>query len=381
MAEIENKVLFRFGSRAEYDALVEKESNSLYFLLDTNELYRGEIPIGVNHFYQGVARANEPIESTIIRILGIDTPVLNDLMLVTATDGINDLFIYTENDTWIQLNAIVRSESVLFADGETLDEKLENVQASISFNEDVLELDDGVLSIKNYGKQYYAYIPEVPAEGIEGHDDYTPMVPAHYELVEVDENHPWPDGLQPRTNNEGSLSWYEPNLSTLEGINDTIISLRELIDQVIEVNNQQEETLESLQTDLLALHNLEAVVGEMGDPIEGTNSTGLIKRVEDLEQLQAANLTIKINGTTLVPVNGAVDIPLFGADHDGAVPRFDSAVQSIEEANFKHVHLSPVGWNDSIGDLTFNHIEYNTVAEYVDARIEDSTLQWKTIDD
>ena len=127
MAEIENKVLFRFGSRAEYDALVEKESNSLYFLLDTNELYSGEIPIGVNHFYQGVARANEPIESTIIRILGIDTPVLNDLMLVTATDGINDLFIYTENDTWIQLNAIVRSESVLFADGETLDEKLENV--------------------------------------------------------------------------------------------------------------------------------------------------------------------------------------------------------------------------------------------------------------
>ena len=100
-----------------------------------------------------------------------------------------------------------------------------------------------------------------------------------------------------------------------------------------------------------------------------------------MENLTGANLTIKINGNALVPVDGVVDIPLFGADHDGVVPRFDSAVQSIEEENLKHVHLSPVGWNDSIGDLTFNHIQYNTVTEYVDARIEDSTLQWETIND
>ena len=381
MAKTKQKVLFRFGSRAEYDALAEKDSNSLYFLLDTNELYRGEVPIGISHYYNGVVQTNETFHHAVQRILDEKTPIPNDLLNLVATDGIEDLYIYLDDGTWKQLNATVRGESVLFSDGDTLEEKLQSINQFLSIDENVLEIDGDVLTIRDYGKQYYEFIPEVPAEGIEGQPGYVPAVPAHYELVIVDENHPWPEGLSPRTNSEGSISWYMPNLSTLEGINDTVASLQDLIQQVIEVNDQQTETLESLQQDLLTLHDLQVVVGEMGDPNEGTESTGLIKRVEDLENLTGANLTIKLNGNTLVPVNGVVNIPLFGADHDGAVPKFDSAVQSIEEANLKHVHLSPVGWNDSIGDLTFNHIQYNTVSEYVDARIEDSTLQWETMND
>lgn len=381
MAKTKQRVLFRFGSRAEYDALAQKDSNCLYFLLDTNELYRGEVPIGVSHYYGGVIQTNETFNTAVQRILDQKTPVPNDLLTLVAADGIEDLYIYLSDGTWKQLNATVRGESVLFGDGDTLEEKLQSISQFLSIDENVLEIDDDVLTIRDYGKEYYEYIPEVPAQGVEGQPGYVPAVPAHYELVTVDENHPWPEGLSPRTNSEGSISWYAPNLSTLDGINDTITSLQELIQQVIEVNDQQTQTLESLQQDLLTLHDLQVVVGEMGDPEEGTESTGLIKRIEDLENLTGANLTIKINGNALVPVDGVVDIPLFGADHDGVVPRFDSAVQSIEEENLKHVHLSPVGWNDSIGDLTFNHIQYNTVTEYVDARIEDSTLQWETIND
>ena len=40
------KVIFKFGTRAEYNALVTKQANALYFLLDTHELYRGEVPFG-----------------------------------------------------------------------------------------------------------------------------------------------------------------------------------------------------------------------------------------------------------------------------------------------------------------------------------------------
>jgi len=100
----------------------------------------------------------------------------------------------------------------LFADGKTLDEKIQNIQPSFDVDERVLEIDDGVLSIKNYGKQYYAFIPEQPAQGIEGQPGYVPVVAAHYELVTVDAQHPWEPGLSPRTDAEGNISWYEPNL-------------------------------------------------------------------------------------------------------------------------------------------------------------------------
>jgi len=51
------KVLFKFGSAAEYAALEAKQNNALYFLLDTNELYRGETPFGQAHVYIGTRQA------------------------------------------------------------------------------------------------------------------------------------------------------------------------------------------------------------------------------------------------------------------------------------------------------------------------------------
>jgi len=117
----------------------------------------------------------------------------------------------------------------------------------------------------------------------------------------------------------------------------------------------------------------------MGDPQQGTESTGLIKRVEDLENAGGAGIGIKVNGVTLTPVNGYVNIPLFGADHAGAVPRFDTAITSIEDANLNHLYLSANGWNDPIGNLSYNSRTYGNVTAYVDARIEDNTMRWQSI--
>lgn len=375
-----NKVLFRFGSSAEYRNLVEKDPNSLYFLLDTNELYRGDVPIGVSHYYSGSAYEEEALETTIARLLNGSIPVLNDILVITGTDGIDDLFIYTANDTWKQLNAAIRSESVLFNDGQTLDQKLEQFQPNLNIEEKALEIDDGVLSVKNYGKQYYAYIPPVPAQGTEGEPDYVPAVAGHYELVNVDEDHPWKDGLTPRTDINGELAWYEPNLSRLDGINDTITSLQELLQGVSQVNEDQTQALNELQGSLETLNGLQAVVGTMADVEQGTPSSGLIKRIEDLEQVGSAGLEIQVNGVTLAPVDGVVNIPLFGENNDGVVPKLKDNVESLELANLRHTYLSALGWNNPFGNMSYKDVDYNTVAEYVDARIEDSTLQWQSID-
>jgi len=68
-----NKVLFKFGSQANYKALSQQEieSNALYFLVDTGELYRGSVPIGQAKYYVGTLLAGDQSkEAAISRIVG-----------------------------------------------------------------------------------------------------------------------------------------------------------------------------------------------------------------------------------------------------------------------------------------------------------------------
>lgn len=380
-----SKVFFRYGTRAAYDALVTKDSKSLYFLLDTNELYRGDIPIGISHYYEGVIDPTLDTAANIASALGANTPVVNDLLvLVDDERGTQDLFVYASDDAWHQLNAYTKSESIIFSDGSTLDEKLATVQASFNINGAALELDNGVLSLKDYQKRYYKYVAETEAQGEEGDPEYVPAVPAHYELVTVDEQHPWPSGLTPKVNADGSLGWYEPNTSTLEG-------LRDLVDDL----QTQVQNLDSLEQ---RVGSLETTVGTIGtepelDPVSGdilvpgTDSTGLIARVENLEEalagLSGAGIhEVRVANNPLVEIEtGVVNIDAFaGTTAPGVVPGLSAVLAAELPADKKHYYLNANGqWDDSVGDLTFNSQTYDTVAEYVDARIEDSTLKWEEI--
>lgn len=98
-----NKVLFKFGTRAEYDALSTKLSNALYFLTDTGELYRGMVPIGQAHIYTGTRQTDEANGTALARITSGYVLVNNDLAIITNSDNTTDIFIYNIN-SWIQLN-------------------------------------------------------------------------------------------------------------------------------------------------------------------------------------------------------------------------------------------------------------------------------------
>ena len=45
-----NPVVFKFGLRAQYDALATKNPNALYFLTDTHELYHGDAGMAQNAY-------------------------------------------------------------------------------------------------------------------------------------------------------------------------------------------------------------------------------------------------------------------------------------------------------------------------------------------
>lgn len=95
-------------------------------------------------------------------------------------------------------------------------------------------------SLKNYNIQYYKYIPE------SGNIDANDYVEAHYELQIVDQEHPWQAGLEPRVvleNDELVLGWYEPNPTTIDGINNQINALQEAVKDLEETSNNLVEKI------------------------------------------------------------------------------------------------------------------------------------------
>lgn len=89
------KVLFKFGTRADYNALTTKQSNALYFLTDTGELYRGEVPFGQSKIYSGTRLANELDNVAILRILDSTIPVVGDIVVIQNANNSSDAFVYS----------------------------------------------------------------------------------------------------------------------------------------------------------------------------------------------------------------------------------------------------------------------------------------------
>lgn len=128
-----------------------------------------------------------------------------------------------------------------------------------------IELVDGVLSVRDFGKRYYKYIAATETEE------------AKYELVEVSEENPWKAGLQPRVDAEGNIGWYEPNPTTIEGVQDQVTGIQgdveqaqKDIDAVEENLGKAEEKIDSINDTLYGTEGEEAV-------------EGLVDKVADLE--------------------------------------------------------------------------------------------------
>lgn len=132
-------------------------------------------------------------------------------------------YVYSQA-TWMSLNSnVVTSEQVIMSDGSHLQTVIDDLLSRPDIDTDNLSIsiDNNVLSLKDYGKKYYRFIEETNA----------------YELQEVDAEHPWPAGLEPRTvavNGVITLGWYEPNTTTLDGLQTEISTLQNAVADVQE---------------------------------------------------------------------------------------------------------------------------------------------------
>lgn len=142
-----------------------------------------------------------------------------------ANYAINDPIAYVGQILGLvdEVNGIAKAYIILNAAGD-----LQEIASSVDIpalkgDDKTVVISDDIVALKNWGEQYYKFIPD------QGSKEEGNFVEAHYEPQKVDEDHPWPIGLEPKVTSENGvlvLGWYEPNQSTIEGINSQISTIQ-----------------------------------------------------------------------------------------------------------------------------------------------------------
>lgn len=389
-----NQVIFKYGTKSQYLAMPQEQiySNALYFLVDTGELYRGSVPICQNHLYQVIRQETESIIEAQERAVNNNIPVQNDIMILT--DGsLNIIYIYANE--WIRLTPqTIAAESVVFENGTTLEAAIQNAITSVDSR--VLEYNnDNELTIKDFQKSYYKYVPGLEGVGTVGDADYVPPTVAHYELQQVDENNPWTAGLELRTTASG-IGWYQPNLTTTSDLTPLVSELQLNLNAVVDRVDILENTIDSLSTvfrfkgklirsegdtiELLLASVVDPVIGDVwqiDDKEFAYNSENEWVELGSNFNTDAFITGIQINDTILTGVNGIIDLPVFNGSTAGLLPSF---IELLPDDSPNNYVLNGAGnWvimeDSRVGDLE-NH---TTVVSYVNAKISENALTWGEI--
>lgn len=131
--------------------------------------------------------------------------------------------------------------------------------ATVGDNKTIV-LNDGALSLKNWGVEYYRWIDAVGEEGQEGY------VAGHHEKQIVDETHPWIAGLEPKaiagTDGTFEIAWYQPSTTTIEGLSSTVSSLRTSVETI-------QQTIGGVDTEGTILNELAGKLALAGGTMTG----------------------------------------------------------------------------------------------------------------
>lgn len=132
--------------------------------------------------------------------------------------------------------------------------------ATLGDNKTITLSSEGVLSLKNWGKEYYKWVDAVGEEGQEGY------VAAHHEKQLVDETHPWIAGLEPKsvagTDGTFEIAWYQPSTTTVEGLSSTVNTLRTSVETI-------QQTIGGVDTEGTILHDLAGKLDKAGGTMTG----------------------------------------------------------------------------------------------------------------
>ena len=227
-----------------------------------------------------------------------------------------------------------------------------------------ISLNDGVLSLKDFGKFFYRYIAAV---GEEGQDGY---VAAHYERTEVSTEYPWVAGLEPKvTEVDGvlTLGWYEPNPTTLEGLGSQVTATQEAVENLeTDVGELEEEVLQ-------VADDVKEIQDVLNDTVDADGQTveGLKTRVDNLET-DVTNLETALEDVyTKKEVNDLVSSVFH---FKGAVATYEELPLLAEVGDVYQVGKKEYAWNGTewfeLGDMV--SLDGYATTDYADQAAADA---------
>ena len=120
MASTNPPVIFKFGTRAEYDANIDNvKSNALYFLTDTGELLRGNVNLAQAHYYEAIKADDETETEAINRAISSAIALVkNDVCvvkkLISGTDNYSHTAYFYDGENWRAMDGNYNAENVYF---------------------------------------------------------------------------------------------------------------------------------------------------------------------------------------------------------------------------------------------------------------------------
>ena len=230
----------------------------------------------------------------------------------------------------------VESVFVLHEKADGTFETLEVGKSPVGDNTSI-EVNEDVISLKDFGKRFYKYVKAVGEEGTEGYE------PAKYVLTEVSESNPWSSGLEPKTilqDGKYVIGWYEPNPTTIEGVQDQVAGVQgDIADLDKTVTEEVKPAIDSLEKDVEegektitdtiapAIESLEEKVGTAGTVEEA--ATGLYLEVDNLK---AADEAIQSRLDTLEAFDGATKSDVATAKQEAINAAAEDATSKANQA-------------------------------------------------
>lgn len=127
-----NDVLFKYGTRADYDALKGNvKDNALYFLTDTGELLRGARNLGQANHYEGIRQAGETDAQVIARVIENASLIKNDIFVVKTLIA-EDKYSFTaytyDGTNWCAMDGNYNAENIYFDKNFTVTEAIGTIK-------------------------------------------------------------------------------------------------------------------------------------------------------------------------------------------------------------------------------------------------------------
>ena len=279
-----------------------------------------------------------------------------------------------------QIVAVVNADStgIYYLDQELA---IQEVGKIPSADNKSIEVADGVISMYNFGKYYYKYIPAVKDE-----ETGEVITAADYRKTEVSDTDVWAAGLEPKVVSEDGelvIGWFEPNPTTAEGVQDQVVAIQGTVSDLDDQLNKEGGLVDQVE-------DLQKEIGHAATEA-GNDATGLYAELD--KKANAADVYTKSETDTAIAtaVNAAdhlkrkivekyEDIQTYIDGHDDAdryifmVPtvyvytsesnKYDEYIvlKSTEEDNTIVYTIEPVGsWAVDLA----NYVSETELADYL----------------